>query len=574
VSDTEKPVAVAYPSGLEPRHKRDLARRFRSQPQGFDSAEHIRLGDGVYIWQLTSLADVYKSDWDRHSLALAPDLTLTYGQIVALAGDLYVVPDHPISDGADLNERKRLFRAAFDTLVYGNRAELRNILAIMAEETAWIAQQTRAGVPTYDAYAQKADEFDKKYMDATGFAPVSKFTFGRYVNLALKNFDHFGNDARKAWIAGHTLAIEEAVEAAKYMAEHGKTLAGREEAYRRFQLALGMNAFADHFLTDLFSAGHLRVPRRHLSADFDSLANVDPLESLAGFWDTQFKTAATGSWASKFQHEEDGNLGLFVHNRIGKCWKCFGDGRLATMAGDDNARLGAQAVQDSMSEVWMAFRDGFAPVTKDADPLRLVPDLETILAHEGRKDHPNPLNFAAAYIAYTHHIEERTPFNDVNSHQWSKIGNNTVPHPAYAGGTRTQHSIEENLRGADAGIIHFTAPARDIPAPTEAPTFLRYDTGVARKGPPVAGRVRWALAFEGRVTYPNGSSARFLTDTGPWSAWVATSHQHYPRIHFQRDPTGKAVKRVMMRQFEGQDPLFFALIADDNTVTELTDDEA
>jgi len=78
-------------------------------------------------------------------------------------------------------------------------------------------------------------------------------TFGRsdfpgYFGLARINWDHFGEYARTAYNAGHSIAIQKAV---------GGDLEG----------AYTLNAFADHFLEDSFSAGHLRTPRKHLHKD-------------------------------------------------------------------------------------------------------------------------------------------------------------------------------------------------------------------------------------------------------------------------------------------------------------------
>ncbi|MEF2985641.1 phospholipase, partial [Pseudomonas aeruginosa] len=71
------------------------------------------------------------------------------------------------------------------------------------------------------------------------------------------------------------------------------------------ELAYAMNSFADHFLTDLFSAGHLRVPRKQLAAV------VTPGE--------------LGSLISRFMHDEDSKFGLKVRNAMGAQWHAYGD---------------------------------------------------------------------------------------------------------------------------------------------------------------------------------------------------------------------------------------------------------
>jgi hypothetical protein len=83
-----------------------------------------------------------------------------------------------------------------------------------------------------------------------------------YLGLAKINWDHFGADARTAYNAGHTMALQEATK-------------GKDPKY--LISAYTMNAFADHFLEDSFSAGHTRTPRRQLhseSGDADLCAKV------------------------------------------------------------------------------------------------------------------------------------------------------------------------------------------------------------------------------------------------------------------------------------------------------------
>lgn len=92
----------------------------------------------------------------------------------------------------------------------------------------------------------------KHWYDATNSRSGDDYPGGpypSYLGLSLLNFDHFGQDARTTYTVGHKWAME--IAATKRDAAH------LEYAYR-------INAFADHFLQDAFSAGHLRTPRREL----------------------------------------------------------------------------------------------------------------------------------------------------------------------------------------------------------------------------------------------------------------------------------------------------------------------
>jgi hypothetical protein len=80
---------------------------------------------------------------------------------------------------------------------------------------------------------------------------LKKATIDRYYLLASRNVSHFsaGGSAWQAYVHWHGKAIADALEAGQ----------GSDTAvWRR---ALSKEAFGDHFLTDMFSAGHVRTPR-------------------------------------------------------------------------------------------------------------------------------------------------------------------------------------------------------------------------------------------------------------------------------------------------------------------------
>ena len=171
-------------------------------------------------------------------------LELTYGQINALAGDFYGTWD-PISDGETDQDRSDRFVAAYNTLANPSSRqpkEANAIIELLQAEVDAINNALEVGQDPSAAYS-KLPNVDLK---------LEALTLGRrrdglpdYVELASINWDHFGGDARKAYNAGHATAIRAAI---------GGDLEG----------AYAMNAFADHFLEDLFSSGHLRIPRRLL----------------------------------------------------------------------------------------------------------------------------------------------------------------------------------------------------------------------------------------------------------------------------------------------------------------------
>src|SRR5206468_1692437 len=149
-----------------------------------------------------------------------------------------------------------------------------------------------------DAYARAGGELNGDYNRATGGGSFISALFprGRFLELAGVNFDHFGRDAVAAYRAAHAAACQAAREA--------KDAGSAAEQRRGLERAYLMNAGADHFLTDLFASGHLRVPRRELHEH--------------GF------VKMVGDLLAKRMHDEDNQLGLVVVNRRRQEWRAYG----------------------------------------------------------------------------------------------------------------------------------------------------------------------------------------------------------------------------------------------------------
>ena len=139
----------------------------------------------------------------------------TYGEVIAL-GDLYSTPD-------DMYKAKS--------------TELKELAKLIRKETSGKKVTT------------------KEWNNATG---------GRYIKLAEKNVAHFAPPdpalvAKTVSMAG----VNQKTEWEKY---HRKAL--KEAQSGNKNAALGINAFADHFLTDAFSAGHL-INKKDVMAKFE-----------------------------------------------------------------------------------------------------------------------------------------------------------------------------------------------------------------------------------------------------------------------------------------------------------------
>jgi hypothetical protein len=144
-----------------------------------------------------------------------------------------------------------------------------------------------------------------------------------YLDLANKNQVHF---TPRNWVTF-----------ARYHAE-----ALRLALRRSYEAALFENAFADHFLSDAFASGHLRVPR----------------EKLAGL---------KGALPSRLMHNEENENGLWAQDLAGNVWRAYGDEKLGTS--QVHIVLTAYAVAVSLQRVQRAYRLEGAAATELADAL-------------------------------------------------------------------------------------------------------------------------------------------------------------------------------------------------------------
>ena len=339
----------------------------------FEGAEHTAIGDNTRLRFVENAEPVLAQNVPLH---LPNGLALTYGQVLALGGDFYGVVDRPINEGATPADRLQRFSAAFDTLATlpTSRSEAPQILAIMQKEIDAVKQAIKDGKPPHEAYDALGDTLSEEWNKITGGGSFvsALFPLGRYLKLAANNADHFGEWARQAYIAGHTAALQTAA------AAH----ASQDEL--QLERAYAMNAFADHYLTDLFSSGHLRVPRKAMAVA------VTPSD--------------LGSLITRFMHDEDSKFGLKVRNARGEQWRAFGDKRYFEAADTDNRNQVNQAVQDSADEVYAAYSSGNVPTTFNA--LQRLPDLTLVMSLTN--------NFSPLFRVQGNKVLRRKDVNNLN----------------------------------------------------------------------------------------------------------------------------------------------------------------
>lgn len=314
----------------------------------FDTSEHIAIVQGCHLQMQNGRLDAANT---QLPLSEKQDFTLTYGQVIGLSGDFYGDPDQPVCEAGNREQQIKKFFNNFLSLAK-SPAEAKAILRIAQKwEFIPIAEAVGkghspsgvyAGLPTSTGHL--VPDEDRAFDEATG---GTWKTNGRYLNLAFSNLDHFGLDAVACYTAGHILAQREAVQAQR----------NSSTADLHLKIAYAINAFADHFMTDLFSAGHMRTPRRALFAS----ALTYPTRAAAGL-------------CAKQMHDEDSKFGLWVENRLGDKWVAYGDARYRDWCNAANRRVLKAAVQKSMDEVWQAYQTGTVR-GDDSEVLAYLPKL-------------------------------------------------------------------------------------------------------------------------------------------------------------------------------------------------------
>jgi hypothetical protein len=204
------------------------------------------------------------------------------------------------------------------------------------------------------AYKQKAShpEQRKHQADYPSCYPPGIFSVPGYLEAISTNYTHFGWNSMVAYVDLHTQALQ--------MAKRGFNLRSTNmiEAKQLMNKALIYNAFADHYLTDAFASGHIRVPRVQIKEWAKN--------NLSGVL-----AASRGDLLTMFLHNaESRNLrtkkeeGLKVTNARGDFWITRGDGNMNLLATDQDLAIimPRTALVESFKDILIAWEYGDLPV--------------------------------------------------------------------------------------------------------------------------------------------------------------------------------------------------------------------
>lgn len=482
----------------------------------FEGGEHTAIGDSAFLYFSATSPGVPAYSVQ---LALPNSLQLTYGQIVSLGGDFYGIPDAPISDGATPADRITRFTNAYNSLATapGAATEAPQILQVMQTEINAVNQALNQGNSASSAYAALGDSLSEQWNRITGGGSfISPWVpMGRYLQLAAVNWDHFGTHAVLAYQAGHAAALAQALAARALPAGQQRQALG---------YAYAMNAFADHFLSDLFSGGHIRTPRKEL---YDTVTPSD-----------------SGSLLSRFMHDEDCLWGLNVTNTVGNVWRAYGDKRYFDTVDLANKTLVDVAVQESIDEVFAAFNTGAVPQPANYAALTRIPNLTNAA---DRTTAQASGNVSPLFTWDGSVVLRRNNVDDLNDYSW------TSSWWAWSTLILMQSYSPNQPQGY---------PAPPTTSPAVSPTGWQGN----QSAPPnwVAGaQVRYAVSFVANL---------YESNPGPWCpTTTVAANQSFPTLTgVPTGPAGTLARRVY-REFQGAPYSYVGQIADNTTTTFIDD---
>lgn len=311
---------------------------------GFTSLEHKNMGDLVklHLPGKNSSNEIIK-------LQLPNGIKLSYGEIVMYAADMFGDPKNPISNCSE-HERAKCFEAQFMAMAVKGLPEdkscsnpitqFANMIEYMNQIEEDLAKARIDGIKDWVFYDKNDVKITRKFNRLTcGGSFISEFVpYGTYIKLAEVNYDHFVPDSLIAYKTGHQYALETAQKA------FTRNQAGQtDEAKKLLELAYAQNAYANHYLSDSFSAGHMRVPRRAFTKNII------------------FLPTALKLLLANLMHNEDNRHGLNVVNAEGTSWIAYGDGYLLKPEAETQRVVMLDAMQRSADGIYHTYKTGIIP---------------------------------------------------------------------------------------------------------------------------------------------------------------------------------------------------------------------
>ncbi|KEQ90546.1 hypothetical protein AUEXF2481DRAFT_33876 [Aureobasidium subglaciale EXF-2481] len=320
---------------------------------------NLEAGEHKLTAEALKLRDVNGQILKANDIELATikgTIKLKFGDIIALAGDFFTNREgkdlyFPIcgapefGDSGTKDEAQR-FKNAVQSLTEDTDGFLANLMKLLQLEHKAVVDTRSRDESVTHAYHTHACGIptDEEWAKITGGLIIDATSAMHYLYayIAYTNADHFGKDAITAYSVGHNIALQLAHDAAQMSTEAGK--------WGKLKEAYIYEAFASHYLTDLFSSGHIRAPRRYLHSSDVDVMNLRGVEKEI----LHCKETPIWNYQLRYMHDDDGATGILVKNKLGHQWIMYGDKQFFEPKNVVNRARTTHALQLSVDELFSA----------------------------------------------------------------------------------------------------------------------------------------------------------------------------------------------------------------------------
>ncbi len=322
---------------------------FWSLPGHVNGSGNITLSEHWTVGQKVKLRfNLLQTPEAAAPLHLKNGLTLSFGDILSL-GTLYGEQGRPISHGITTQQKRARFQNAYKSFAHNIAAvdEVTALKSVIRTELHAIQSGMQRGETIEEIYKRIGNETGRQINCITGGGCANAdwwLSPGRYMLLALEHYDHFSPNNIVVYKTGHQLALLQAVKAR----QSGNKI-DLEQAY-------AMEAFAAHFLSDQFAAGHIRTPKEELKE------KITP--------------AVLGALLANYMHHEENKFGIQVTNDLGDQWTTYGDQSSFNQFNQTNQHMLLRALQQSADELFDVYQTGVIP--EESSVLQLIPHTQSL----------------------------------------------------------------------------------------------------------------------------------------------------------------------------------------------------
>lgn len=299
----------------------------------FDAGEHALIGDIAY----SELAPPFPNSFSN----LENNMDYTYGDLVAMSGDMYEsLEELSLNDPKIFNSLHKRNRNSLKSCVDKEIQSIKNDTTYTGcDDLRFASKKLKYVLLAHDNFTHfswhNVVEYIKHHQKALWFASLANLQCGQNQLKKLPNQCENNRARMKKLLDESEYRHRLKSKYRKFPKLFPRKSFSQDYLYnlsksKLIQLSMFSNAFADHFLTDMFSAGHLRVPRSQI----DSFVETYQQGSLVMEFGRRTEGSTLSGALSQLLHNLDGyETGTSVVNSLGQSFFVRSDKQLFSNLG-------------------------------------------------------------------------------------------------------------------------------------------------------------------------------------------------------------------------------------------------